>query len=115
MAESKSSAKRGEKVDVLIIGAGPSGSVAAKHLVKAGFSVVTLEQGHWPDANDFPGRKPEFELLSQKQWHPNPNVRDMPRDYPVETSDSDINPLMFAGVGGSATLYAGHWTPFSAL
>lgn len=64
MVKSKSAAKRGEKVDVLIIGAGPSGSVAAKHLAKAGFSVVTLEQGHWPDANEFPGRKPEFELLS---------------------------------------------------
>ena len=112
MLGSKAPAKRGEKVDVLIIGAGPSGSVAAKHLSKAGFSVVTLEQGHWPDASNYPGRKPEYELLSQKQWHPNPNVRDMPRDYPVETSDSDINPLMFAGVGGSATLYAGHWTPF---
>jgi choline dehydrogenase-like flavoprotein len=112
MAESKTSKKRGEKVDVLIIGAGPSGSVAAKHLAKAGFSVVTLEQGNWPDANNFPGRRPEFELVSQKQWHPNPNVRDLPRDYPVETSDSDINPLMFAGVGGSTTLYAAHWTPF---
>jgi choline dehydrogenase-like flavoprotein len=111
-AESKTSKKRGEKVDVLIIGAGPSGSVAAKHLAKAGFSVVTLEQGNWPDANNFPGRRPEFELVSQKQWHPNPNVRDLPRDYPVETSDSDINPLMFAGVGGSTTLYAAHWTPF---
>ena len=112
MAESKTSVKRGEKVDVLIIGAGPSGSVAAKHLAQAGFSVVTLEQGNWPDANDFPGRRPEFELVSQKQWHPNPNVRDLPRDYPVETTDSDINPLMFAGVGGSTTLYAAHWTPF---
>ena len=104
--------KRGEKADVLIIGAGPSGSVAAKHLAMAGFSVVTLEQGNWPDANNFPGRKPEFELASQKQWHPNPNVHDLPRDYPVDTSDSDINPLMYAGVGGSATLYAAHWTPF---
>ena len=112
MAGSRARARRGEKVDVLIIGAGPSGSVAAKHLAVAGFSVVTLEQGNWPDANDFPGRRPEFELLSQKQWHPNPNVRDLPRDYPVETSDSDINPLMFAGVGGSTTLYAAHWTPF---
>ena len=46
--------KRGEAVDVLIIGAGPSGSVAAKHLSAAGFSVVTLEQGNWPDANNFP-------------------------------------------------------------
>jgi choline dehydrogenase-like flavoprotein len=112
MAKSGTLARRGEKVDVLIIGAGPSGSVAAKHLAAAGFSVVTLEQGNWPDANDFPGRRPEFELVSQKQWHPNPNVRDLPRDYPVETSDSDINPLMFAGVGGSTTLYAAHWTPF---
>jgi choline dehydrogenase-like flavoprotein len=105
-------AKRGEAVDVLIIGAGPSGSVAAKHLSAAGFSVVTLEQGNWPDANNFPGRGAEYELVSQKQWHPNPNVRDLPRDYPINTSSSDINPLMFAGVGGSTTLYAGHWTPF---
>lgn len=104
--------KRGEAVDVLIIGAGPSGSVAAKHLSAAGFSVVTLEQGNWPDAANFPGRGAEFELVAQKQWHPNPNVRDLPRDYPINTSSSDINPLMFAGVGGSTTLYAGHWTPF---
>jgi len=105
-------AGRDEAVDVLIIGAGPSGSVAAKHLAQAGFSVVTLEQGHMPDPDRFPGRRPEWELVTQKQWHPNPNFRDMPRDYPVNTSESDVNPLMFAGVGGSATLYAGHWTPF---
>ena len=105
--------QRDEVVDVLIIGAGPSGSVAAKHLSAAGFSVVTLEQGHMPDRDLYPGRRPEWELVSQKRWHPNPNVRDLPRDYPVETSESDINPLMFAGVGGSATIYAGHWTPFT--
>lgn len=101
-----------EEMDVLIIGAGPSGSVTAKYLAKAGFSVVTLEQGDWPDRDKYPGRRPEYELESQKRWHPNPNVRDRPTDYPVDTSDSDINPLMFAGVGGSATLYAAHWTPF---
>ncbi len=105
--------QRDEVVDVLIIGAGPSGSVAAKHLSADGLSVVTLEQGHMPDRDLYPGRRPEWELVSQKRWHPNPNVRDLPRDYPVETSESDINPLMFAGVGGSATLYAGHWTPFT--
>lgn len=103
---------RDETADVLIIGAGPSGSVTAKHLAQAGFKVVCLEQGHMPDANRYPGRRPEWELVTQKQWHPNPNFRDMPRDYPINTAESDVNPLMFCGVGGSATLYAGHWTPF---
>lgn len=116
MAQNESTAEKravlkGE-ADVLIIGAGPSGSVAAKHLSAAGFSVVTLEQGDWPDRDQYPGRRSEYELESQKQWHPNPNIRDRPADYPVNTEDSDINPLMFSGVGGSATLYAAHWTPF---
>ena len=104
--------RHGEEVDVCIVGAGPSGSVAARYLAGAGFSVVTLEQGDWPDAAEFPGDKPEFELVAQKQWHPNPNVRDRDRDYPINTDDSAINPLMYAAVGGSTTLYAGHWTPF---
>jgi choline dehydrogenase-like flavoprotein len=103
---------RDETVDVLIIGAGPSGSVAAKHLAQAGFSVVTLEQGHFPDRGKYPGRGVEWELVTQKQWHPNPNYRDLPTDYPINVDESDVNPLMFAGVGGSATLYAAHWTPF---
>jgi len=104
--------RRNEEADVVIVGAGPSGSVAALHLARAGISVVVLEQGDWPDYDDYTGARPEHELVSTKFWHPNPNVRDNPVDYPVDTGDTDINPLIFAGVGGSATLYGAQWMHF---
>ena len=97
---------------MLVIGAGVAGSVAALQLARAGFDVVCLEQGGWTDPSEFPGSKPEWELLSARQWHPNPNVRGLPADYPCETSDSDVNPLMWSGVGGSTILYSAHWVRF---
>lgn len=103
---------RDEVADVLIIGAGASGSVAAAHLAKAGFSVVCLEQGRKIDASEYFGDKPEWEVTSQKQWHPNPNVRDLETDYPINTDESDVNPLMYNAVGGSTILYAAHWQRF---
>nr|MCW2727368.1 glucose dehydrogenase [Aeromicrobium sp.] len=98
--------------DVLVVGAGASGSVAVKELAEKGFSVVCLEQGDWTPPSEFAGDKPEWELVKQKQWHPNPNVRDHPADYPIDTTESDVNPLMFSGVGGSTILYAAHWCRF---
>ena len=99
--------------DVLVVGAGASGSVAVAELAKAGFSVVCLEQGDWTPPSDFAGDKPEWELVKQKQWHPNPNVRGNDSDYPLDTSESEVNPLMYAGVGGSTLIYAGHWVRFA--
>jgi len=95
--------------DVLVIGAGASGSVAVSELAKNGFSVVCLEQGDWTPATEFAGDKPEWELVKQKKWHPNPNVRQGPSDYPINTDESDVNPLLYNGVGGSTILYAAHW------
>jgi choline dehydrogenase-like flavoprotein len=102
-----------EVADVLVIGAGASGSVAVKELAENGFSVVCLEQGDWTPPSEFAGDKPEWELLRQKTWHPNPNVRSGPSDYPVDTTDSDVNPLMYSAVGGSTILYAAHWCRFA--
>lgn len=100
---------REEKADVLIVGAGASGAFAAVELSKAGFSVVCLEQGDWTRPTEFAGARPEWELKAQKDWHPNPNTRARASDYPIDTSESDVNPLMFNGVGGSTILYAAHW------
>ena len=98
-----------EVPDVLIVGAGASGGVAAKHLAEQGFSVVVLEQGYWVDPGDLPGLRPEYELLGSSSWHPNPNVRDRPEDYPINLDDSVATVGMFNGVGGSTVLYASCW------
>jgi choline dehydrogenase-like flavoprotein len=100
-----------EPVDVLIIGAGASGSTAAKHLAESGFSVVVLEQGHWTNASDLPGDKAEYELLwTNHQWNPDPNVRRRPEDYPVNVADSEQPVYMYNGAGGSTVFFAGVWS-----
>jgi choline dehydrogenase-like flavoprotein len=98
-----------EPVDVLVIGAGPSGAVVAHTLVERGFSVTVLEQGDWVNPSDFPANHPEWELLIQKDWHHDPNIRQLPSDYPVEVSDSDMSPVMFNAVGGSSIFYGAEW------
>ena len=99
-----------DTVDVLIVGGGTSGGVAAKHFAENGLSVLCLEQGNWVNAGDLPGDKPEYELIGGKQWHPDPNQRQRSEDYPCENSDSDVIPWMYNGVGGSSILYAACWS-----
>jgi choline dehydrogenase-like flavoprotein len=99
----------GEKVDVLVVGAGPSGAVAAHTLVEAGFDTMCLEQGDWVNPSDYPANHPEWELLIQKDWAHDPNIRQLPADYPLEVSDSDMTPVMFNAVGGSSIYYGGEW------
>jgi choline dehydrogenase-like flavoprotein len=98
------------RAEVLIVGAGASGGVVARRMAEANFRVTCLEQGHWHDLAEFPGARPEFELLARKQWSQSPNDRAWPQDYPVNEDQSDIATLMFNGVGGSLILYAGDWS-----
>ncbi len=98
-----------DRADALIIGAGASGGVAARHLAESGFDVVCLEQGDWPDRSAFPGNRPDWELAIRQRWAMSPNVRRLPEDYPVNHDDSEIEPLMYNAVGGSMIIYAGTW------
>ena len=99
-----------EVADVLIIGAGASGSVAAKHLSEKGFRVVILEQGDWISASDLPGDKPEYELLGSRKWSPNPNDRQWRQDYPINLENSEQPVFMYNGVGGSTVFFAAVWS-----
>jgi len=54
--------------DVLIIGARPTGTVAAKRFVEAGMRVVVLEQGDWPDYSKARANHPDFELTMERYW-----------------------------------------------
>jgi choline dehydrogenase-like flavoprotein len=101
--------KRPADVDVLIVGAGPSGAVVAHTLAERGFDVLCLEQGDWVNPSDYPANHPEWELLIQKDWHHDPNVRGLPSDYPLDVSDSDMSPVMFNAVGGSSVFYGAEW------
>jgi choline dehydrogenase-like flavoprotein len=95
--------------EVLIVGAGASGAVAAKRLAEEGFRVVCLEQGGWVDHGDFRGGYPDGELVALKEFHPNPNVRANTWDYPVNDIDSEIRPFMYNAVGGSTILFGAQW------
>jgi choline dehydrogenase-like flavoprotein len=98
-----------DEPDVLIIGAGPSGGMAAKHLVANGFSVVCLEQGEWHSSDQFLSGKPEGELAGRQRWHWSPNHRLIEADYPIDETQSDAGVAMFNGVGGSTVLWGANW------
>lgn len=98
--------------DVLIIGAGPSGAVAAKRFSEEGFSVICLEQGEFPDYTKIKSATDEFELAKDVHFSWYPNRRQAPSDYPINDDESDVAPLMWNGVGGSSVLYAAAWHRF---
>src|SRR5213594_2733526 len=95
--------------DVLILGAGPTGAVAAKRFAEAGMRVVVLEQGDWPDYSKARANNPDFELTMGRYWSGNPNRRQAAADYPINDSDSDISAVLYNAVGGGTVIYAAHW------
>ena len=97
------------KADILVIGAGMSSAAFCWSLSEAGFKVVCLEQGPWMKPQEYPTTHLDGERHLSYEFHSNPNVRNLPQDYPVNTLDTPIHPLMFNAVGGSAIHWGAHF------
>ena len=98
--------------DVLVIGAGASGAAMVWSLAEAGIDVLCLEQGDWLDREAFPATNPDSQLHWQTDFHPDPSVRRLPEDYPVNSDSSPIAPYMYNAVGGSTVHYGSHYPRF---
>ena len=64
-----------DPADVVIIGAGPAGGVAALRLVEAGLRVVCLEQGDWVKPTDYPSNGRDWEARLFGDFATSPNRR----------------------------------------
>lgn len=96
-----------DAVDVLIIGTGATGSIAALVLAKAGLDVLCLEQGGWVEAGDHPHYDPDWTWQRRTRWNADVNKRRHPDDFPVQSNASQV--LMWNGVGGSTNVYGAIW------
>ena len=99
-------AKDRDIVDVLVIGAGASGGAFTWSLADAGFDVMCLDQGGWPDALAYPSTQDDWEVHRQTDYNPDPNLRRLPEDYPVNVTGSPLSMLMYNAIGGTTI----HWT-----
>lgn len=97
------------RTDIVVVGAGPSGAIVSMTLAERGYSVMCLEQGDWVDPSDYPGNNPQWQLQVQNQWSHDPNIRNLPADYPLNVTDSDMQPVMYNAVGGTTIFYGGQW------
>ena len=100
---------KNNKIDVLVIGAGMSSAAFCWSLSQAGIQVMCLEQGNCMDPNKYTSTHLDWEKHLFSDYSFNPNVRTLPQDYPINNSDSEIDPLMFNAVGGSSIHWGAHF------
>jgi choline dehydrogenase-like flavoprotein len=95
--------------DVAIVGAGASGLAVAWLLATRGLRVVVLEQGGAMDQRQSPSLDLDWERALQTRFNPDPNIRRLPSDYPVNASDTPIRPATYSGIGGATLRWGAHF------
>ena len=95
--------------DVLVIGAGASGAAFSWSLAEAGINVICLEQGAEVNPKNYPATKDDWEIYKQTEFHPDPNVRKLSHDYPLNNDETDIIPVMYNAIGGSTIIWMAHF------
>ena len=68
------------KTEVLVVGAGAGGAAISWRLASLGLNVTCLEQGGYEDYAKSPAADPKWELLRQREYNPDPNVRNRAED-----------------------------------
>lgn len=101
-----------DAVDVVVVGAGAAGAVVAWRLATAGIRVRCLEQGTRQAVDRYPSTGRDWEASRFGAFHPSPNVRQLPADYPINDQESPIGIANFNGVGGGTILYSAHFPRF---
>ncbi|HEV2591126.1 MAG TPA: GMC family oxidoreductase N-terminal domain-containing protein, partial [Gaiellaceae bacterium] len=86
-------------VDVVVVGSGFGGSVAALRLAEKGYEVAVLEEGRRFEPEDFP--KTNWDVRNYL-WAPRLGCRGIQRITPLR----DVLVLSGAGVGGGSLVYA---------
>src|SRR4051794_39545169 len=85
--------------DVVVVGSGFGGGIAACRLAEAGKRVCVLERGRRFGRDDFPDRP---EQAPEMLWHPSANPRGM---FDVRLM-KDVSVITAVGVGGGSLVYA---------
>jgi len=99
---------KNNKVDVLIVGAGPAGAAAAWNLSKTNLNIACFEQGPNLSKKEFDEKSENYESLKLSKFNVNPNIRKLISDYPINDKKSQISVSNFNAVGGSTVLYSAH-------
>ena len=96
--------------DVIIVGSGCAGLPAAYNLLSKGLRVAVIEQGD--NLGNLLPLSEGGEILRFSNLSSDISSVDNLTSYHVDTSNSDINPAFFHGVGGSSLIFSAQYPRF---